>query len=173
MICASIGLPAVKDNYLSGETEVRTTLLKVELLRNITRLYAGGFTTFMCGCYPGVPLWTGEAVLSLKKDFPGFEKLSLISCLPYEGFSDDLPQAFRKRCQSVIDKADSVFYSGEEFAPDCLRECDRFMSEIADCVLLTSFRNEFAGDVRDNSAHIYKPLIWLNASNFHISERFY
>ena len=169
MICASIGLPAVKDNYLSGETEVRTTLLKVELLRNITRLYAGGFTTFMCGCYPGVPLWTGEAVLSLKKDFPGFEKISLISCLPYEGFSDDLPQAF----QNVIDKAESVIYSGEEFVPDCLRECDRFMSEMADCVLLTSFRNEFAGDVRENAAHIYKPLIWLNASNFHISERFY
>ena len=97
MICACIGVPAVKDNYLAGETEVRSTLLKMEIIRHITKLYSEGFDTFMCGCYPGVPLWTGESIISLRRDFPGFEKMKLFCCMPYDGFIGDLPPTFENR----------------------------------------------------------------------------
>jgi len=173
MICACIGVPAVKDNYLAGETEVRSTLLKMEIIRHITKLYSEGYDTFMCGCYPGVPLWTGESIISLRRDFPGFDDMKLYCCMPYDGFIGDLPPTFENRCRNVADKADKVIYVGDEFHPDCLRDADKYMSQIADCVFLASFRKNFAGTMKPDQPHIFKRLVWLNAGSYVTKEGFF
>ncbi len=86
------------------------------LRETISRLAAGGYTDFLCGMAEGFDLMAGEAVLAVRRDFPG---LRLTAVVPFPGQAARFGGEAREIYDRVLAAADHTIVACPEYSADC------------------------------------------------------
>jgi len=96
-----------------------------ELLKNeIILAIEDGFTTFITGMAQGVDIWAAEIVLSLRENN---EALRLVCACPYEGYEKTWNESWRRRYNSILEKADFVKYVCSCYSKPCFQIRNEWM----------------------------------------------
>ena len=106
--------------------------LRQALRRRILQLSADGFTRFASGGAAGFDLLAAEMVLELRPHLPGLE---LHMILPCKGQDRAYSAGDRARYRRVLEEADSVRYTAEQYYDGCMLTRDRVMAAAADACI--------------------------------------
>ena len=88
-----------------------------ELLREtIGRLAADGYTDFLCGMAEGFDLMAGEAVLAVRREFPG---IRLTAVIPFPGQAARFSGEVRETYDRVLAASDRTIVVCHKYSKDC------------------------------------------------------
>ena len=121
--------------------------LRQALRRKILQLAADGFTRFASGGAAGFDLLAAELILELRQQVP---ELELHMILPCKGQDRTYSVGDRVRYRRVLESADSVRYTADQYYDGCMLTRDRVMAAAADACIcyLTHSRGGTAYTVR-------------------------
>ncbi|MBQ9347664.1 MAG: DUF1273 family protein [Oscillibacter sp.] len=96
--------------------------LTVELDRTIRTLIADGIQRFETGGARGFDTLAAETVLRLRREFPHIRLILVLPCKNQtRGWrADDV-----RRYEAVMEQADQVIYTGDEYTTECMRRRNR------------------------------------------------
>ena len=98
------------------------------ILRRLTaivrELAQDGFTDFLCGMAEGFDLMAGEAVLSLREEFP---QLRLTAVIPFPGQADGFAAATRELYERVLSAADEKITVCPQYSADCFHRRNDYL----------------------------------------------
>lgn len=106
--------------------------LRQALRRKILQLAADGFTRFASGGAAGFDLLAAELILELRWQVP---ELELHMILPCKGQDRTYSVGDRVRYRRVLESADSVRYTAEQYYDGCMLTRDRVMAAAADACI--------------------------------------
>ena len=106
--------------------------LRQALRRRILQLADRGFTRFASGGAMGFDLLAAELVLELKAARP---ELELHMILPCKGQDRAYSVGDRVRYRQVLEQADSVRYTAEDYYDGCMLTRDRVLAAAADACI--------------------------------------
>jgi uncharacterized phage-like protein YoqJ len=86
--------------------------IKVDLENEILASIDKGYTTFITGMACGTDIWAGNIVVRLKDRFPD---LRLIAAVPFPAFPDGWEPVWRKKYETLLEKADLVKVISPEY----------------------------------------------------------
>lgn len=102
--------------------------LRAALRRRMEQLVAEGITRFASGGAAGFDLLAAELTLELRELFPQV-RLQLV--LPCHGQDKYYTPGDRARYRELLERADSVCYTAEEYYRGCMLTRDRVLAEAA------------------------------------------
>ncbi len=114
------------------QKEEITRRLKEALIELISR---GGYLYFGTGGALGFDTMAEQAVLSLKKEYP---QIKLILVLPCKSQANSWSTEDKEIYQEIIDKADKVVYTSQEYFRGCMQKRNRHLvdySSVCVCYL--------------------------------------
>jgi uncharacterized phage-like protein YoqJ len=122
--------------------------LKLVLLQQIQELRRNGITQFMTACDPGVGLWGGELINTLRD---GDDDLQLYCVLPHEEQARKWPPYLRKRYFELLEKC--TFISAISLQKTSTAQLDAYKYMIGQCEILLAVYdpNSARGDEVDEA----------------------
>ena len=125
----------------TGHRELGEDFSFEKLKNEIKNTIEKGATTFLNGGAMGFDLYAGEAVLSLKEEFPF---LKLIICIPCANQDKYFSDNDKKRYAKLLKEADEKIMVSDYYFKGCMQKRDRFMVDGADA-LITYCKKETGG----------------------------
>lgn len=135
--CTIIGRTVWDLPFGMDEESFDCILLKNNLAAVIGQLYINGFTEFLCNCEYGVPMWSAEIILLLKRFYPNIH-LHIFS--PYEEQAARWSADARNRYFTIHEKSDSAeilyFHRAEsDILTQLYRQADEYMLSQSSAVI--------------------------------------
>ena len=130
--CCFTGHRTDKLPWGEEETDPRCTELKQSITREITSLYQRGFRHFISGMAMGCDLYFAEAVLSLRRAYPG---LSLEGAVPCPTQAGRWPTDQRRRWRDILDRCDLETVVQQHYDRFCMHRRDRYMVDRSSVIL--------------------------------------
>ena len=96
--------------------------LTAELDRTIRALIAEGIRYFETGGARGFDTLAAETILHLRREFP---HIRLILVLPCKNQTQGWRADYVRRYEAVMEQADRVIYTGDEYTAECMRRRNR------------------------------------------------
>jgi len=107
-------------------------ILRQRILLLLINLYQQGYRDFYTNAAWGVPLWSAELLLLLRKIHPD---IALHLALPHSGQADKWQLSMKKRYLRVKLLADTVQYLSFPDDPESFQKADKFMIIQSDLLL--------------------------------------
>lgn len=107
----------------------------------IRKLVEEGFTHFLCGMAEGFDLLAGEAVVSLRKEYP---HLRLVAVIPFPGQASGFDADTRERYDQLLAAADESLIICPSYTSDCFLRRNDWLVDNAS-VLLCRFNGSKGG----------------------------
>ncbi len=98
-----------------------------------------GVTRFLSGMACGFDMMAAEAVLSFQKVYPAVQ---LVCVIPHRAQDRYFSAADKARYRAIMEKAQQVVYTGEEYTPWCMHIRDDYLVDHADEVICYLVQNK-------------------------------
>lgn len=98
--------------------------IRQKLEAAIRQLTAEGYTSFLCGMAEGFDLLAGDAVLSLRREFP---RIRLTAVVPFAGQATGFSADVREAYERVMAGADEIFTVCPHYSTDCFHRRNDYM----------------------------------------------
>ena len=113
-------------------SQKETQILKQRILFLLLNLYQQGYKHFYTNAAWGVPLWSAELLIQLKKIYPD---IFLHLALPHPRQAEKWQVSMKKRYMKVKLFADTVRYISRPDDPESFQKADKFMIAQSDLLL--------------------------------------
>ena len=131
--CAIVGCHPKRFKFKYKETHTGCKRLKKRLKEQFIKLYEQGIHTFLIGGSLGVDIWSGEILLSMRKE-PAYSDVHLVVVMPFDGNNEDWDEHNRTRRSFLQSNADVVFVSREP-EPKSYYKQSQYLLSRADCLV--------------------------------------
>lgn len=132
--CCFTGYRAHKFPFSLVSENAERTKLENKLFDAVFSLPEENCFTFYCGMASGFDIVAGEAVVSLKKMINS-ARVTLVAVVPFRNQADTFEEAWQKRYNALLKKADKIVYISENYEKDCYQRRNRYMVDNSDIVL--------------------------------------
>lgn len=168
--CALIGHSPMRFRFGWDEENEDCIRLKLVLLQQIQKLIRNGVTQFMTACDPGVGLWCGEIVNSLRD---GDDELQLYCILPYEEQATKWAPYLRERYFEMLEKCTHMSTVSVHKTPTSQIDACKYIIDRSDIILAVYDPASARGDDVDRAMEYAKikkrPEILINPDTFEVS----
>lgn len=98
--------------------------IKAWLEMEICKSVSNGQNVFISGMARGTDIWAAEVVLKVREEM---QNVKLICASPYPNFEGRWSEEWKKRYQSIMEKADYVQFINKEYYPSCFQARNEWM----------------------------------------------
>ena len=139
--CCFSGHRPEKLPWHADETDPRCIALKEKLYDVAQALYLSGIRHYICGMARGCDFYFAEAVLQLRRDYPG---VSLEAAIPCEEQARGWPEPDRSRYFKLVSACDYETLLQHAYTDNCMLRRNRYMVDHAS-VLVAVFDGSLGG----------------------------
>lgn len=125
--------------------------IKAWLEMEIRKSVSNGQNVFISGMARGTDIWAAEVVLKVREEM---QNVKLICASPYPNFEDRWSEEWKKRYQSIMEKADYVQFINKEYYPSCFQARNEWMVDRSSKVI--AIYNESSGGTRNTLIYAKK-----------------
>ena len=158
--CAVVGCHPKRFKFKYKETHTGCKRLKDQFIK----LYAQGVRIFVIGSFLGVNIWSGEILLTLRKE-PGYSDIHLVIVVPFNGHDKGWDEHNRTRLSFLKEHAEVVF-AGHESDPASYYKQSQYLLRRADR-LVAVFDMDYTvrsrvGQIVNKAAQRKIPIIYIH-----------
>ena len=165
--CAIFGHLPMAFKWGFDEEDSGCVRLKLELLNKITELRSQGMCRFVVPCDPGVGLYAGEIINSMREDD---SEMELICVTPYEGNSTKWTPSLRNRYFELLEKSSEMIQISTHKTPECEDKGYRRVLDLSDMLIAVYDPLLVRGDAVDKAMAYAReqklPTLCLNPDGF-------
>lgn len=125
--------------------------IKAWLEMEIRKSVSNGQNVFISGMARGTDIWAAEVVLKVREEM---RNVKLICASPYPNFEDRWSEEWKKRYQSIMEKADYVQFINKEYYPSCFQARNEWMVDRSSKVI--AIYNGSSGGTRNTLMYAKK-----------------
>ena len=146
--CAILGHLPMRFKWGFDEEDSGCVWLKLVLLNKITELRSQSVLRFVVPCDPGVGLYAGEMINSMREDD---SEMELICVTPYEGNSTKWTPSLRDRYFELLEKSTELIQISTHKTPECEEEACRLIVDLSDMLIAVYDPLSVRGDAVDKA----------------------
>lgn len=109
--------------------------IRRKVAARILELVGEGATEFASGMAPGFDLWAADELLRLRQEGLVGEDVRLTLLIPYPHFERSFEPSVRELYQSIVVRANGIFFVGDQFSQGCFQRRNMALVERADVVV--------------------------------------
>ena len=125
--------------------------IKAWLEMEIRKSVSNGQNVFISGMARGTDIWAAEVVLKVREEM---QNVKLICASPYPNFEDRWSEEWKKRYQSIMEKADYVQFINKEYYLSCFQARNEWMVDRSSKVI--AIYNGSSGGTRNTLIYAKK-----------------
>ena len=125
--------------------------IKAWLEMEIRKSVSNGQNVFISGMARGTDIWAAEVVLKVREEM---QNVKLICASPYPNFEGRWSEEWKKRYQSIMEKADYVQFINKEYYPSCFQARNEWMVDHSSKVI--AIYNGSSGGTRNTLMYAKK-----------------
>lgn len=121
--------------------------LEIEIRKSVSN----GQNVFISGMARGTDIWAAEVVLKVREEM---QNVKLICASPYPNFESRWNEEWKKRYQSIMEKADYVQFINKTYYPSCFQDRNKWMVDCSSKVI--AIYNGASGGTRNTLMYAKK-----------------
>lgn len=125
--------------------------IKAWLEMEIRKSVSNGQNVFISGMARGTDIWAAEVVLKVREEM---QNVKLICASPFPSFESRWNEEWKKRYQSIMEKADYVQFINKVYCPSCFQARNEWMVDCSSKVI--AIYNGSSGGTRNTLMYAKK-----------------